>query len=472
MIGAICALVACDKLLDTTSEVAISSSSVFQSPSRIEGLVNGAYKSLKSANLYSGRLLMYGDLRGEEFVCRTENALAGGYVWANDVTNLLGEVNQTWAQLYRVINNANVLIDGLEKSNGVISDELKRNYLGEARFIRALSYFNLVTIYGRPYVENQGADKAIPLRLLPEVSSSNNDLARSTVKDVYDQVLADLDYAEANLPTAYPSNLLNTTRAHRNTAIALKTRVYLNKGDFANVRAEAGKIVSQGGAPFAATSGVPHKLEANIATLFSIDYTTAESIFSMPMTVVDPPSGSALTNVYYYAPDFALNIADGGIVAEPSWPATDSRRQFVFNNSGLNLSLLAKYLKRNPNIDYVPVIRYAEVLLNYAEAEARGGNLSNAVALLKAIRNRSDAAYAFPEHALSSSEIVNTIRTERRIELLGEGFRANDILRDLLVFPDKPSLSSYTARVVRPADNGYVFPLPNDEILTNKRLLD
>ncbi len=124
---------------------------------------------------------MYGDLRGEEFVCRTENALAGGYVWANDLNNLLGDVNQVWAQFYRVINNANVLIDGLEKTDGVVADELKANYLGEARFIRALAYFNLVTIYGRPYIENQGADKAIPLRLLPEVSSSNNDLVRSSL---------------------------------------------------------------------------------------------------------------------------------------------------------------------------------------------------------------------------------------------------------------------------------------------------
>ena len=133
---------------------------------------------------------------------------------------------------------------------------------------------------------------------------------------------------------------------------------------------------------------------------------------------------------------------------------------------------LTKYAKVSPAIDYIPVIRYAEVLLNDAEAEARGGDLNKAIALLQAVRRRSDASYTFPAASLTQSEIVNTIRTERRIELLGEGFRATDILRDLLTFPNKPSRSSYISRVVSLGDDGYVYPLPTSEILTNKLLLN
>ena len=88
--------------------------------------------------------------------------------------------------------------------------------------------------------------------------------------------------------------------------------------------------------------------------------------------------------------------------------------------------------------------------------------------MLKAVRNRSDKTYTFPAGALTAGEILNTIRVERRIELLGEGFRSNDILRDLLTFPTKPSLSSLTPREVTPADDGYIFPIPSTEILTNK----
>jgi hypothetical protein len=461
-------LVSCDDELDTTSVTSLSSSSIFDTPARIEGLVSGAYKSLKSSDLYSGRLLHCNDLRGEEFICLTENSLGGGYAWQQNLSSTTDVVNSIWAQSYRVVNNANILIDGLAQSKGVISDDLKKNYIGEARFLRALAYFTLVTTYARPFADNNGNNKGVPLRLKPESTSDNNNLARSDVKAIYAQIINDLDTAELFLPDKYSTALQNTTRAHKNTAIALKTRVYLSKRDFAKVREEAKKIVAQNQAPFSSTTRVLHKLQDNIATIFSTDYTTVESIFSMPMTASDPPSGSILSNVYNSAPNYALNNTSSGIISNTEWKTTDARRAFVRTQSGL--SYLTKYAKVNPAIDYVPVIRYAEVLLNYAEAEARGGDINKAIALLQAVRKRSDASYIFPANSLTDTEILNTIRTERRIEFLGEGFRATDILRDLLTFPDKPSRSSYTSRIVSPSDDGYVYPLPNSEILTNKLL--
>jgi hypothetical protein len=462
----------CQDQLDLTSKNAISSASIFQSQERIKGLIHGAYKSLKNSNLYSGRLLMYGDLRGEELIIRTENALTGGYVWENNVTNLTGDVNELWGQLYRVVNNANIIIEGLAKSDGILSDELKKQYIGEAQFIRALAYFHLVTFYGRPYLDGSGQHLSIPLRLKAEGSSANNDLARSTVQEIYDQIIKDLDAAEGNLPVAYTNATQNTTRAHKNTAIAFKTRVYLAKGDFANVRSEAQKLVAQQNAPFSSTNGVTHALHPSVTHIFLNDYTTPESIFSLPMTVADPPSGSSLSQVYLYAPDFVLNNAEGGIYSHPAWPANDARRQLTTEDPTLKLPLLAKFTKRNPAIDYIPVIRYVEVLLNYAEAEARIGNPVLAIALLEAVRHRSDAGYQFASEDVEANRLVETIQLERRIELLGEGLRAFDLLRNLKTFPTKPSLSSFTARAKSPQDEGYIFPLPNSEIITNKLLLD
>ncbi len=120
----------------------------------------------------------------------------------------------------------------------------------------------------------------------------------------------------------------------------------------------------------------------------------------------------------------------------------------------------------------MPVIRYSEVLLNYAEAAAKTGDLNKSVELLKAVRNRSDATYEFPSSAISTaSALANTILTERRIELLGEGFRSNDLLRNLLPLPAKSS-SSLSAPQVLPSQDNYIFPLPNVEIVTNKLLLE
>lgn len=459
----------CDDTLDTTSETSLSSTSIFQTPNRIAGLVNGAYKSLKSSDLYSGRILHVNDLRGEEFICITENAVGGGYAWMQSLSNTTDIVNSIWTQAYRVINNSNILIDGLSTSQGVITDSIKKNYIGEARFLRALAYFTLVTTYAEPFAKDNGSSKGVPLRLKPESTSSNNDLARSDVKTIYAQIINDLDTAELFLPEKYATALLNTTRAHKSTAIALKTRVYLSKHDFAKVREEAKKLVPQSQAPFSATTGVLHKLQDNIATIFSSDYTTVESIFSMPMTASDLPTGTALATAYNSSPFYSLNNTANGIISSTEWRSTDARRSFIRTASGAYY--LTKYAKVNPTIDYIPVIRYAEVLLNYAEAEARGGDLNKAIALLKAVRQRSDASYSFPANSLTATEILNTIRTERRIELLGEGFRATDILRDLLTFPDKPTKSSYTSREVKPDDSGYVYPIPNNEIITNKLIL-
>jgi hypothetical protein len=98
------------------------------------------------------------------------------------------------------------------------------------------------------------------------------------------------------------------------------------------------------------------------------------------------------------------------------------------------------------------------------------GDLSRATDLLNAVRHRSDAAYSFPTNATATADsLISTILTERRIELLGEGFRSNDLLRNLLTIPAKGS-SSLTAPAVPPSDPAYIFPLPNSEIVTNKLL--
>ncbi|MDR2122267.1 MAG: RagB/SusD family nutrient uptake outer membrane protein [Flavobacteriaceae bacterium] len=94
-----------------------------------------------------------------------------------------------------------------------------------------------------------------------------------------------------------------------------------------------------------------------------------------------------------------------------------------------------------------------------------------AKALLEAVHTRSDASFVFPTEAVNTPDnLLATIRIERRIELLGEGFRSNDLLRDLLTIPAKGS-SSLQAAAVQPTAANYIFPYPNTEINTNKLLL-
>lgn len=462
-------LLSCDsgKLLNPVPETSITGANAFQTPERILGLVNGIYKSAKGGNFYGGNYYTYSEVRGEEFINRTSNTFTAFEAWNHTLNASSNFIAGFWAQGYETINNANILINGIGEHPGVVNEALARQYIAEAKFVRALSYFALVTAYARPYNEDQGASKGLPLRLQAETTTANNNLKRSTVAEIYAQIIKDLDQAESDLPLNYSTALLNTTRAHRNTAIALKTRVYLNCSKYAKVIEEAKKIVSTV-PPFAAGTGVKHQL-GNVVEIFTTNYTSTESILSVPMTELDNVTGQS-SFPYVINANSEYNLNPTGIWGDTEWRAADLRRTFARTASGVQF--LTKYAKPSPFLDYLPILRYSEILLNYAEAAARTGDLATAIALLKAVRNRSDASYEFPKEAIGTQQaLVAAIHKERRIELLGEGFRSIDILRTLAPFPAK-SGNGLVAPEVLPSQTNYVFPLPNTEIVSNKLLLD
>lgn len=457
-------------LLNPVPRTSIIDATAFNTPDRVLGLVNGMYSSIKDPQFFGGKYVMYGDFRGEEFINRTANIFTGYDTWGHTLNSSSNEVVNLWAAAYTAINAVNVFLQGLNENISKVDATLAKQYMAEAKFVRALSYFCLITLYARPYVENNGASKGLPLRLQAETDNNNNDLARSTTAEVYAQILKDLNEAEANLPLTYTSELLNTTRAHRNAAIALKTRVYLNMGKYDKVIEEASKIVSAA-APFKAGTGVAHQLQSDITVVFSSNYTTTESIFSMPMTDLNSSTGqNALGYIFNAAPtgNSEYSVNPSGIMGNAEWKSTDKRRSFLTTGTTV---FLKKYNKPSPYADYIPVLRYSEVLLNYAEAAAKLNDLPKALALLTAVRQRADPSYTFTAgQTTTAGAMVNTIWTERRIEFLGEGFRSNDLLRNQLTIPAKGS-SSLTSPSIAPSQPSYTFPLPNTEILTNKLLL-
>src|SRR5581483_6456289 len=111
-----------------------------------------------------------------------------------------------------------------------------------------------------------------------------------------------LDFAEANLPSNQGSAYNNTTRAHVNTAIALKTRVYLTMSKWDKVIAEANKIVTAT-APFTSPSGVTFALQADIVKAFTAPYTTSENIFSLPMSATSGDNPGTQNQLgFYFSP--------------------------------------------------------------------------------------------------------------------------------------------------------------------------
>lgn len=465
-------------LLSASPTSQILEAEVFDTPERILGQINGIYASAKSGQYLGGRYIIYNEIRGDEFLNRLTNGVTGLQTWNHTLGTNTAEVVNLWNAVYYMINNTNLFLDGMQaKGDAVVGDALAKNYRGEARFMRALGYFHLLMLYARPYADGNGAKDGLPIRLTGNKGPGPNDLKRSTVAETYAQILADLDYAEQNLPLTYGANSpLNVVRAHRNTAIALKTRVYLHMGNWAKVIAEADKIVPQT-APFKAPTGIAHELEPDILTVFK-SYTRPESIFSMPFTANNLP-GTQNSLAHYFTPsnaEFASPAAGngeysirltGGIVADAAWGPNDKRRQFIYDPPApapVNDRYMVKFPTGPVQTDYVPVIRYAEVLLNLAEAIVRNTNTvdARAVALLNAVRKRSDATWDFGVFA-TPADLLNAILKERRIELLGEGFRSPDLLRLLLPIPGKS-----TVNIIQPTQSEYIWPISAQELLNNK----
>ncbi|RSK47380.1 RagB/SusD family nutrient uptake outer membrane protein [Hymenobacter rigui] len=470
-----------EELLDPVPKTFLSDIVAFDTPARISLQVNSLYSYVKSGSFLGGRYQVYGDIRANDFLNRTSNLVTGAAVWQHTLTEASqNDVISMWGAAYAAINQVNVFLAGLDANASkfvaptfpATFAATANNYRGEARLLRALCYYSLLQYYARPYADGNGSKPGLPLRLQAETGPNNNDLPRSTVAQVYDQILEDLNYAEQNLPLTYAtaSPSPTVTRAHRNTAIALKTRVYLSMGRYNDVITEADKIVTKT-APFTATTGVAHALNSSIANVFASPQETSESILSFPFTAQDPP-GTQNQLAYYFLPaslggngEYSLNPT--GILANTGFAATDARRTALTATSGTE-TFLKKYPTGSPYTDKAPVIRYAEVLLNLAEARARtaGATDAQALALLNAVRTRSNPAGAYTAASFTSSfTIIDAILLERRIEFLGEGIRNQDLMRLLAPIPGKGSVGA-----VQPTDVLYIWPIPSSELATNRAM--
>jgi hypothetical protein len=474
------------ELLDPTPKTLFPQEVVFDTPARVGLQVNSLYSYVKVGAFLGGRYQIYGDIRANDFLNRTSNGVTGSAVWNHTLTETSqNDVVNLWTAAYAAINQINVFLAGMDANESkfvaptfpaTFATTTAVNYRAEARFLRALSYYSLLQLYARPYIDGNGSKPGLPLRLGAETQLGNNDLARSTVAQVYDQILLDLDYAEQNLPLTYSGGTaatLNVTRAHRHTAIALKTRVYLSMARYADVIREANKIVPTTAPFIAPATGVRNTLNASVTAVFAPPQETAENILAFPFSAQNTP-GTQNQLAYYFLPttisggngEYSLNTGAGSILANPGFAATDARRTgltTVVATGAAAGSYLTKYSSGSPYLDKAPVLRYPEVMLSLAEARFRtaGANDAQALALLNAVRTRSNPAGAYASFA-SVTEAVDAVLLERRIEFLGEGIRNIDIMRLNAPIPGKGAISA-----VNPTDILYVWPIPSPELATN-----
>ncbi|MDP3644668.1 MAG: RagB/SusD family nutrient uptake outer membrane protein [Bacteroidota bacterium] len=491
----------CEKNIDLEPFNQVSETAAFQSPALIALTVTGMYQAAQLGffdGAYRGypfgaAFVQQGDNRGEDVVnVATFYQLTYTATYSPTTAN---NVNY-WKDSYRLINRCNIVIEGVKKAatENVIPAALAAEYEAEARLLRAMTYHELITHFARPFKDNPTApNKGVPYFETPFTSQAAIDAGfatgRSTVAEVYAKINADLDFAETNLPLkAARTGNFKLVRATKGAAVAEKTRVYLHMWDMDKVIAEGTKFIT------GSLAGT-YSLTADPSGPFVTPYANTESIFGMENSGTNNPGVNAALASQYGRRQ--LVCVSPIIWRNPSWLADDKRRAdgaMTFNVKGVIFT--NKYKDQTNYTDPSPMLRYAEVVLNLAEAYARKGDVTNGLAYLNMVRNRALATPATQAYTAASFkdnvELLGAILVERRIEFVMEGRRWPDIhrLQHCPYFPiagipaklanGMPAGTAFTlgtpytgalGTVAVPySDFRFVWPIPQDEINANPTL--
>jgi hypothetical protein len=371
---------------------------------------NGMYSGLRSASLYGRTIPFINDLMADNVYLSASNS--GRYIsqFNYSVNAQNADILNTWSAAYTVILRANNIINATptETAN-------TRQYKGEAYTIRALMYFELVKLFGKPYLVDANA-LGVPLILTfdPKVKP-----ARNTVSEVYAQVISDLNQAYDLMTVNRP----NSSYITKYVAKGLLSKVYLYKGDYTNAKTAALDVVTNGGYTLAtSTNYVAYWTSAAPTT------TKLETMFEVSADNVNNVGFDALANMYSQS-----GYGDGLATTDlyNLYSTTDIRRNLIVSGSraGQSVYIVNKY----PNVsntndkDDLKVLRYSDILLILSEAYYRTNDEVNALKYLNQVAQRRDPS--FTGYISSGSTLLENIITERRKELAFEGDRFNDLNR-------------------------------------------
>lgn len=507
----------CKKFTELSPKDKLDDKAVFVDSAHVELAMNGVYQTAAIGSYNDdytlGRGYPFGaaaieqaEMRGEDMV-----NLGGFYAFTYNSTYSSTSANNVnmWVNLYAMINQANVFIEGVREAaaKGVVSAGKGKQLESEARFLRALAHHEALIQFCRPYAANNGGEMGVPYR---DVAINSVDkiqeamkVPRGTVKEGYTKLLADLDFAEQNMSNDAPVD--NASRATKGAVIALKMRVKQHMGDWAGVIAEGAKLGTSGGSFTSPILG--YKLTASPETPFtSANKNNGESIFSIANSALsNGDTNGALASMWGPADKGGRGLVatSPNLFNAAFWVSDDIRRTLLQvkqttkddnNNPSQNYYFNYKFRDYVNKSDWAPIIRYAEVLLNAAEAYARTGNNGQAFLLFNAVRNRSLPATSPNRLTVAPADMVQAVLNERRIEFAGEGRRWPDIHR--LALDPKYSTKGIPAKVspgvlkndgtdydivkrpvVTPTvkaidylDHRFVWPLPATEISSNPTL--
>ena len=419
---------ACESNLDLRPKMQVSADEAFSNKENVYAALLGCYDGLQLQHYYGRNLIIVGDIA-------SDNTVADGTkveYYDMDKNSLLANnilVEGIWADIYLAINRANYMLFKLE---GVtfLSDAEKKDYQGQLRFLRALHYFNLVRLYG-----------AVPLKLLPTLDDlPDYFLPRSSVEDVYNQIIADLEFARLNILNTNPE------KASVLAATALLASVELSMGNTTSAREYANLVLQ----------AVP-VLETSYKDLFTAGSEPgSEILFYCPFSASDK---NRLAE-YNYPQTLGGRHENAPAVVLINMDTNDQRKPLIASHYSSKY-YSTKYSDLTTGSDRVIVLRTAEMYFIRAEANYQLDSLANQPEILSDINAIRSRAGLEPVTSGTIKSLRGIIEREKQLEFAFEGKRWFDLIRTNRAIALVPT-------VTQPYQ--MLFPIPLSEILANPNI--
>lgn len=397
----------CNDFIDLEPETSLSSAVAFDNIEGIEAGINGAYSTLH--NDWVERQYVFAEcLASNVFEVNTlGNSNYQEALRHQTWTDLFNISNYFWSMSYRAIDLSNQIIQAMpdipEPNQQIVAE--KARLLGEAYFIRGLSFFVLNRFFAQP---QNGL--SVPLQIEP--FKTEDAPARATIEATQDQVIADLLQAESLMAGIESNNGRATIWAVK----ALLARVYFEYKDYQNAESYANDVIQNGrveGKKLALLNG-------DIAPLYSATITT-ENIFTFMAT----PRDRANTRLFeiFSIQSSAVELS----MSKPFWNIISKNKNDArIEQLHEDFRTAWACYKYNDRDMHIPYIRLSEMYLIRAESKVNNGDLDGGLADLNILRNRADLSettYA------DKADLLDQIYRERSLELSMEGDNFHNLKR-------------------------------------------
>lgn len=399
----------------------------------LEGAVIGVYDELQSSSQYGGNFMTLMEIRGDNVM--DDNSGAGGGVrYQIEVfteTPANTNLSDAWSSLYKTIYRCNLVLHNVESVK--MTEDKYNEIVGQVSFVRALSYFNLVRLWGK-----------VPLVTEPQTVEDARNNKREEVSVIYNQIIEDLNVAKS-LPSEWPDEEKGRVTSY--AACALLAKVYLYMENYDKVYEELTPIVS------VIKEGKELSLVPTPETFPNNLKTSKDIIFAVQYLKGGIGESVHQNNRY-------RNNDNGNVISLPQseFESDNDNRKFLLapTGSGERPGKFDTPATNNETSSDFPVLRCADVMLMYAEAlnELSQSPTQGALDALNAVRNNAGLPDKELSDFVSKESLRKAIHKERRLELALECDRWFDIVRTNIFNEVFVGVDSYRV----------LYPIPQTEI--------